>query len=378
MKRWIWEQEAYPHFTYDLNRLEHLIQEVSLEQGYLIAMTQTMDSDNIVQRQLEALMSEAISTSAIEGEILNRDSVKASIARKLGLSHVDSSKRDISTDYLIEILIDANTNYDQDLTLERLFGWHNALFPRGYSGLSKINVATFRGEEPMEVIGGAAGKEKTYYVAPPRSTLEDEMDRYLKWFNHTPPSLIKACIAHLWFVIIHPFDDGNGRLGRAITDLVLSKIERSTISRLYSMSSAINNDRNKYYKALEKTTGYVHKEKNHLDITDWCEWFLTTLHIALIDTKKKLGYIVQKTTFWDKYREYDLNPRQTKVLNKIMDMGVENFQGALSKKKYMTIADTASTTASRDITQLIEIGCIRQVEGTNGRNIRYEIVIESK
>ena len=144
------------------------------------------------------------------------------------------------------------------------------------------------------------------------------------------------------------------------------------------MSSAINNDRNGYYKALEKTTGYVHKESNHLDITDWCEWFLTTLHTALIDTKKKLSYIVQKTTFWDKYREYDLNPRQIKVLNKILDLGAENFQGALSKKKYMSIADASSTTASRDITQLIEIGCIRQIEGTQGRNVRYEIVMESK
>ncbi|ADR35357.1 filamentation induced by cAMP protein Fic (plasmid) [Sulfuricurvum kujiense DSM 16994] len=378
MKRWIWEQESYPDFTYDLFRLERLIQEVSLEQGYLIALTQTMDSDNIAQRQLEALMSEAISTSAIEGEMLNRDSVKASIARKLGLLGIDSLKGDESTDYLIEILIDANTNYDKPLTLERLFGWHNALFPRGYRGLSKINVAEFRGEDPMEVIGGAAGKEKTYYVAPPLSILEHEMERYLQWFNTTPPSLIKSCIAHLWFVIIHPFDDGNGRIGRAITDLVLSKIEKSSVSRLYSMSSAINNDRNGYYKALEKTTGYVHKESNHLDITDWCEWFLTTLHTALIDTKKKLDYIVQKTTFWDKFREYDLNPRQTKVLNKILDMGAENFQGALSKKKYMTIADASSTTASRDITQLIEIGCIRHIEGTQGRNVRYEIVLEIK
>ncbi|MDD4856211.1 MAG: DUF4172 domain-containing protein [Sulfuricurvum sp.] len=375
MKRWIWEQEFYPHFTYDLTRLECLIQEVSLEQGYLIALTQTMDSGNIAQRQLEALMSEAINTSAIEGEILNRDSVKASIARKLGLSQIDSSKRDILTDYLIEILIDANTNYDQSLTLERLFGWHNALFPRGYSGLSKINVATFRGEDPMEVIGGAAGKEKTYYVAPPRSILEYEMDRYLQWFNITPPSLIKACIAHIWFVIIHPFDDGNGRIGRAITDLVLSKIEKSTVSRLYSMSSAINNDRNGYYKALEKTTGYVHKEAKHLDITDWCEWFLTTLYTALIDTKKKLSYIVQKTVFWDKYREYNLNPRQTKVLNKILDMGTENFQGTLSKKKYMAISDAASTTVSRDIAELVEMGCIRHIEGTSGRNIRYEIIL---
>jgi Fic family protein len=142
------------------------------------------------------------------------------------------------------------------------------------------------------------------------------------------------------------------------------------------MSSAINSDRSGYYKVLEKTTGYIRKERNHLDITDWCEWFLSTLNIALGDTKKKLGYIVQKTTFWDKYKNHNLNARQTKVLNKILDMGTENFQGALSKKKYMSITDTASTTASRDITQLIEIGCIRQIEGTNGRNVRYEIVFE--
>lgn len=377
MKRWIWEHGSYPDFTYDLFQLERLIQEVSLEQGYLIALTQTMGSNNIAQRQLEALMSEAISTSAIEGEMLNRDSAKASIARKLGLSCVDSLTRDESADYLIEILIDANTNYNKTLTLERLFGWHNALFPRGYSGLSKINVAAFRGEDPMEVIGGAVGKEKTYYVAPPRSILEHEMERYLQWFDTTPPSLIKACIAHLWFVIIHPFDDGNGRIGRAITDLVLSKIEKSSISRLYSMSSAINNDRNGYYKVLEKTTGYVHKEKRHLDITEWCEWFLITLHTALTDTKKRLNHIVQKTMFWDRYGKFGLNPRQTKALNKILDMGAENFQGDLSKKKYITIADASSTTASRDITQLIEIGCIRQIEGTSGRNVRYEIVIRN-
>lgn len=374
MKRWIWEQDTYPHFTYDLNALEHLIQDISLSQGYLIAITQTMDSNNIAQRQLEALMNEAISTSAIEGEILNRDSVKASIQRKLGFAEIDSSKRDISTDYLIEVLIDANTNYDQDLTLERLFGWHNALFPRGYSGLNKINVATFRGEEDMEVVGGAAGKEKTFYVAPPREMLEEEMGRYLQWFNETPASLLKACISHLWFVIIHPFDDGNGRIGRAITDLVLSKIEKSTVSRLYSMSSAINNDRKGYYRALEQTTGYVRKETNHMNITIWCTWFLSTLDIALTDTKKKLGYIVEKTTFWDKYRNHEFNARQIKVLNRILDMGAENFQGSLSKKKYMTITDTTSTTASRDITQLLEIGCIRQIEGTNGRNVRYEIV----
>lgn len=376
MKRWIWEQDNYPNFTYDLKKLEHLIAKISLEQGYLIAMMDVMNDDNILSRQLEALESEAISTSAIEGEVLNRDSVKASIKRKLGLKDIDYKKIDESTDYLIEVLIDANTNYDNDLTIERLFGWHNALFPRGYSGLTKINVASFRGEETMKIVSSKEGFETIYYVAPPREKLEDEMKSFLNWFNASNESLLKAAIAHLWFVVIHPFDDGNGRITRAITDLVLSKIEQSKTSKLYSMSSAINADRKGYYKALERTTGYAKKDDNHLDITIWCEWFLTTLYNALLDTKSNLGYIIDKTKFWDKHKNSNLNARQTKVINRILDVGIENFKGDLSKQKYIKIADTTSSTASRDIAELLELGCIKQVEGTAGRNVRYRIVIK--
>ena len=375
MKRWIWQQDNYPNFTYDLNKLEYLITEISKEQGYLIAMTDVMSEDNILNRQLETLISEAINTSAIEGEILNRDSVKASIQRKLGFKNIDYNKIDESTDYLIEVLIDANTNYNQDLILERLFGWHNALFPRGFSGYTRINVATFRGIETMEVISGQAGHETIYYEAPPGEDLEKDMNNFLKWFNTIPPSLIKAAIAHLWFVIIHPFDDGNGRLSRATTDLVLSKIEQSKVSRLYSMSSAINADRNGYYKALERTTGYIKKDSNHLDITVWCEWFLSTLHKALVDTRNKLGYIIDKTKFWDKHKHSNLNARQTKVINKILDIGIENFKGDLSKKKYLKIADTTASTGSRDISELLKLGCIAQIEGTKGRNIKYKVII---
>ncbi|MFA9374695.1 MAG: Fic family protein [Poseidonibacter sp.] len=271
--------------------------------------------------------------------------------------------------------MDANTNYNQDLTLEKLFGWHNALFPKGFSGFHKINTATFRGDEVMQIVGGYDGNEKVYYEAPPRDILENEMKNFLNWFNSTPEGLIKVCIAHLWFVIIHPFDDGNGRITRAITDLVLSKIENSKISRLYSMSSAINNDRKSYSKVLEQTTGYIRKEDNHLDITIWCEWFLSTLYTALLDTRKKLGFIVQKTKFWDKHKNSNLNARQIKVLNFILDIGIADFKGNLSKKKYLSIADTTSTTTSRDIAELVEIGCIKESEGTAARNVSYEIVL---
>lgn len=375
MKKWIWQQENYPNFTYDFKKLESLIQKISLEQGYLMALFETMSKDNIIQRQADTLLNEAINTALIEGEVLNRDSVKASIAKKFGFDNIDYKKVVESTDNLIEIIIDANTNYNEDLTLERLFGWHNALFPKGYSGYQKINTATFRGEESMQIVGGYAGNEVVYYEAPPKANLENEMQNFLNWFNSTNESLIKACIAHLWFVIIHPFDDGNGRITRAITDLVLSKIENSKISRLYSMSNAINDDRKGYYKALEHTTGYIKKEDNFLDITFWCEWFLQTLYKALIEAKMKLNFIVFKTKFWDKYADKNLNARQIKVLNFILDIGIENFKGNLSKKKYISISNSSSTTASRDISELLEIGCIKQVEGTAGRNVRYEINI---
>lgn len=376
MKRWIWEHDEYPNFTYDLQKLQSLIEKVSKEQGYLLALTQTMNSQVINQKQLEALMNEAMSTAAIEGQILNRDSVKTSVQKKLGLLDSHYKKTDSATDNLIEILVDANTNYDEELTIERLFGWQNALFEKGYSGFHKINIASFRGKETMQIAGGGAGNEKIYYEAPPRERLEEEMQRFLTWFNTAPSSLLKASIAHLWFVVIHSFDDGNGRITRAITDRVLSHVENTRVPRLYSMSQAIENDRKGYYKALENTTGYIRKTQQHLDITLWCEWFLSTLHTALLDTKKKLDFIVQKTKFWDLYKHTDLNARQIKVLNFILDIGVENFKGNLSKRKYMSLADTASSTASRDIAELIKFGCIKQKEGTSGRNVSYEIVMK--
>ena len=335
---------------------------------------QSMSHDIRIKRQSEALADEAINTSAIEGEILNRDSVKASINSKFGFEEVDYSKVDKSTDNLLELLIDANSNYDEDLTLDRLCRWHYTLF-ENYKGLQKINIGQLRGNDTMQVVGGGYTNVKVFYEAPARDILEKELNNYLKWFNTTPPSLIKVAISHLWFVIIHPFDDGNGRIARALSDLVLSKIEESKISKLYSMSTVINKNRNGYYKVLEQTTGYIKKSDNHLDITPWCEWFLDTLHTSLIDAKNKVNYIFDKTKFWDTYKNKNLNARQTKVLNFILDIGIGQFKGNLSKKKYMSISDTTSTTASRDLSELLEYGCIKQVEGTQGRNVSYKIII---
>ena len=373
MERWIWQKDNYPNFIYNEKELLPIIEKVSAKQGELIAFTSLLNNENLKKRQFEALSSEVINTSAIEGEKLKRDSVRASIGRKLGIENLETYKSDIHTDGIVEILIDANTNYNQPLALEKIFGWHNAIFPTGYSGINKINVAKFRDVEEMKVVSGAIGQEQTHYVAPPREQLDKEMGQYLEWFNNEKTSLIKAAIAHIWFLIIHPMDDGNGRIARAITDLVLSKIEQSEFSKLYSISTTIFKHRKEYYKTLDLTTGYHIKDNKGLDITLWITWFLEALYESLCDAKKSLLYVIDKTNFWDKHRDSNLNARQIKVLNKILDKGIENFEGGLNKRKYEAIAKTTSATASRDIKDLIEKECIQQTKGTKGRNVSYFI-----
>ena len=372
--QWIWQNKNYPHFTYDKKLLESLIQKVSLEQGKLIAFLSVMDESNIKQIKLNALEEEIISSCAIEGEILNRESVRSSIKQKLGLEKTTHYKQKHKEDNYVDILIDANTNYKEDLSLEKIFAWHNAMFEKGYSNLYKINIASFRSDGDMQIVSGEYSNEKVYYEAPPTEMLHKEMDCFFDWFNETPSTPIKAAITHLWFVIIHPLDDGNGRIARALTDRVLSDIENSSISKLYTISKSINDDRKNYYKALEKTTGYIKKE-NPLDITYWCQWFLNTLYTSLLEARKQLHYIIDKTNFWDTHKDDNLNYRQTKVINKILDIGSENFKGDLSKKKYITIANTTSSTASRDISELLQKDCIEQIQGTSGRNIRYRVKI---
>ena len=371
--QWIWQYNEYPNFTYDRNILDPLMQKITLEQGKLIAYLSVMDEHNIKQTQLNAMENEIMASCAIEGEILNRESVRSSIQEKLGLKVDAHYRQRLKEDNYVDILIDANTNYKESLTLEKIFSWHHAMFEKS-NHLHKINIASFRGDGVMQIVSGSIGGEKVYYEAPPRERLDAEMDAFIAWYNNTPATLMKAAITHLWFVIIHPLDDGNGRISRAITDMVLSEIESSHISKLYTMSKSINDDRKSYYAALEQTTGYI-KQKNPVDITLWCKWFFETLYMALLEAQQSLTYIVDKTKFWDRHKESHLNARQTKVINKILDMGRENFAGGLSKKKYTIIANTTTATASRDIAELIEKQCIKQVEGTTGKNTRYEIMI---
>ncbi len=371
-QKWIWEYDEYPNFKYNKEKLEPLLRDISFEQGKLKSFMLLMDEQSSKYSLAQTLENEIIASCEIEGEILNRDSVRSSIKQKLGLESHQHYKALRKEDNYVDILIDANTNYDEDLRTEKLFGWHNAMFEKGYSGFSKIKVAQFRGDGAMQVVSGDYGKENVHYEAPPHDMIKVEMTSFINWFNDAPTTLEKAAITHLWFVIIHPFDDGNGRITRALTDRVLSKLEQSTFSKIYTMSKSIYEDRKGYYEALDKTTGRFQKD-DPLDITYWMEWFFKTLHHALLDAQKQLNYIVVKTKFWDTHREDELNSRQIKVLNRLLDIGSENFKGDLTKAKYVKIANTAETNASRDISDLLAKGCIKKVEGTTGRGTKYVI-----
>jgi len=328
------------------------------------------------QQEIDRLTDEAIYTSLIEGEVFKRESVRSSLRKRLDKEFDARSDTyaTATTDSLVEILIDCSLN-KEPLILERLHGWHNCLFEHQYSKLHKINVATFRTNDDMEVVSGAIGYERVHYLAPPADKLDEDMKRLLAYCESSNENIyIKSAIAHLWFVIIHPYEDGNGRVARAITDYILSQGTTFTQFKLYSISTAINSDRKGYYDILDKTTNLFKNRK--FNITSWIEWHLSTLKSAMQSGLTSIEYLVQKTKFWDKYRKYALNERQIKVINKILDIGSDNFKGGISTKKYISLTKVSKATAVRDISQLVELGCIKQIDGSSGRNIRYELDID--
>ena len=372
-KRWIWQFDDYPNFTYNLEVLTPLIARISRLQGYLTSLSSLSSKEKLQERLSESLADEVISSSAIEGELLNRDSVRKSIAKKLGLNKF--AQTDYATDGLVNILFDACNNHDKDLDIERIYKWHAAIFPTGRNNLGElINVGELRGDYEM-IVTDNGPKEKVYYEAPPFDTLFDELYDFFIWFNKTEDSLIKAGIAHLWFLIIHPLDDGNGRISRTICEYTLAKLEKNDYSKIYSLSKTINEKKRDYYAALEATSG-LRKKDIPLDITIWLKYFLETLETSLEDAVNKLQYIVEKTKFWDTHRDKDINSRQTKVLNKILNMGIENFEGGLTKKKYVAITKASTSTATLDLKQLVDWNCIKQTPGTTGRGTSYYVYIK--
>jgi Fic family protein len=364
-KKWIWEDSAYPKFVYSSEKLHPLLQEIKYYQGLLNGIYTGINSDDLYHTQLEIMTKEIMDSSAIEGEILSRDSVRSSISKQLGINRDKHDHSTRTSDGVTDLLVDALYNFDKPMTEDRLFGWHNALFPTGVGRLIDIHVAQYR-EEEMQIVSGQIGRERVHYVAPPVDVLHQEMEQFLAWLNGSEDTIIKAGIAHLWFVIVHPFDDGNGRIARAIGNYILSKEAKAPI-KFYSMSSMIWHDRAGYYDVLEVTT------RGDVDISLWLEWFLQTLLKALKEAKESVAHVLQKTAFWDRHRSTPLNEREIKVLNRLLDVGEGNFEGGINTRKYASLTKVSKNTASRELKNLVEKECLIQIEGTSGRNIAYEV-----
>lgn len=317
------------------------------------------------EANLEILTQEIIKSTEIEGEILNKEQVRSSIARRLGIDISGSVISERNVDGIVDLMVDATRNFDKELNKERLFSWHSALFPSGHSGMYKIITGRWRDDStgPMQVVSGAIGKEKVHYQAPSASTLENEMRSFLDWFNleNKIDQVLKAGIAHLWFVTIHPFEDGNGRISRAITDMLLARSDEQSY-RFYSMSTQIRKERNSYYAILEKT------QKGSLDITNWLEWFLSSLLHSIEHSEKLLEKIIYKHTFWIKHTGMNMNERQRKILNTLL----EDFQGVLNTSKWAKIGKCSQDTALRDIQDLMDKGILIKSE-KGGRSTNYEL-----
>lgn len=365
MKAFIHQEDNWPNFNWRSDILVNLLSEARNLQGRLMGKMESLGFDLRNEALLDTLTLDVLKSTEIEGEILNPDQVRSSIARRLGIEIAGSVESDRDVDGMVEMMIDATHNCFKPLTAERLFGWHAALFPTGRSGMYKIIVADWRKDTtgPMQVVSGAMGKEKVHFQAPDSSLIETEMNRFLIWFNENDKIdlVLKAAIAHLWFVTIHPFEDGNGRITRALTDMLLAQSDKST-QRFYSMSAQIRLERKQYYEILEKT------QKGNLDITEWMKWFLNCLIKALKSTDTILARVLFKADFWSKHSKTIINERQKKLLNKLLD----GFNGKLTSSKWAKIAKCSKDTAIRDINDLINKD-ILQKEAAGGRSTNYEL-----
>jgi len=361
----IYENKNWPKFEWDSDKLLPILSLVRNKQGRLIGKMGALGFELRNQANLEILTLEIIKSTEIEGEILDPDQVRSSIARRLGLDISGLVYSERNVDGVVEMLLDATRNFDKELDKDRLFLWHAALFPGGYNLMYKIIIGNWRDDStgPMQVVSGALGKEKVHYQAPPANQLEKEMQVFFDWFNHEQNTdlVLKAGIAHLWFVTLHPFEDGNGRISRAISELLLARSDEQSY-RFYSMSSQIRKERNSYYDMLEKT------QRGTPDITDWLQWFLNCLLHALEYSETLLEKIIFKHFFWIKNRSMVTNERQQKILNLVLD----GFDGKLNTTKWAKIGKCSQDTALRDIQDLIEKGILVKSE-TGGRSTNYEL-----
>ena len=359
---YIHELPDWPQFTWDKAKLSSQLAAVRHRQGKLLGRMEGLGFDLRNEAMLRTLTSDVVKSSEIEGETLDKDQVRSSIAKRLGLEIGGLIPSDRHVDGVVEMMLDATQEYDQPLDAERLFGWHAALFPTGRSGMTRIRVGNWR-DGPMEVVSGPYGRERVHFEGPAADQLEAEMARFLEWFDQPPNTdpVIHAAIAHLWFVTIHPFDDGNGRIARAIADMALARSEDSA-QRFYSMSTQIRQERNAYYDMLETT------QKGGLDVTAWLVWFLACLDRAFDGAEIILEAVFQKARFWEKYGTANINDRQRDMLNRLLD----GFEGKLTTSKYAKIEKCSQDTAYRDILDLIELGVLKK-DDAGGRSTSYSL-----
>jgi Fic family protein len=362
---YLWEQDGWPGLHWDDEQLSRLLAHVSREQGRLLGKMEGLGFELRSQAHLRTLTDDVVKSSEIEGEKLDSAQVRSSIARRLGMDVGGLVPADRNVEGVVEMMLDATGNYAQPLDAQRLFGWHAALFPTGRSGMRKIIVGDWRDDEegPMQIVSGPIGREKVHYEAPPAERVPDEVDRFLAWFaapGDLDPLLI-AGLAHLWFVTIHPFDDGNGRIARAIADMALARSER-TGQRFYSMSAQIRRERDDYYTVLERT------QKGALDVTGWQDWFLNCLGRAIDGAGGTLSAVMDKARFWRRFATESFNERQIQVLNKMLD----GFEGKLTSSKWAKLAKCSQDTAYRDILDLVALGALQKDAG-GGRSTSYSL-----
>lgn len=363
---WIWQQADWPNFIWDEKVIEPKLRDIRFHQGMLLGKMSSQPKDQ-KQSMLDTLLANIIHSSAIEGEKLNAFSVRSSLANKLGLSEDKPFPTTERTDGLAEIMLDAVDNLDSPLSLERILQWHQRLFPEGYTMFNPVIGGRLRGDEPMQVVSGRIDKPTVHFEAPIRDVLESELDVFIRWFNDSREDpaldpLLRAAITHLWFVTLHPLDDGNGRITRLLTDLALAQAERQSV-RFYAMSVAILANRKSYYEILEQS------QKGELDITTWLMWFLNTLGETFTNVLEEIDQTVFKTNFWRNVDQTRLSSEQVKVLNRMLD---GDFDQGINTSQYHKVAKVSKPTASRHLAALVELGCLVKSDA-GGRSTRYRL-----
>ena len=361
----IHERDDWPRFHWDQESLTNQLAAMRHRQGRLIGRMEGLGFRLREEALLRTLTQDVLKSSEIEGEILDIEQVRSSLARRLGIEIGALTPADRHVDGVVEMMLDATQKYQDPLTVERLFGWHAALFPTGRSGMQKIRVGDWRDDHsgPMQVVSGPIGKERVHYQAPSADRLSGEMSQFVGWFNGLTSidPVLKAALSHLWFVTIHPFDDGNGRIARAIADLELARSEQSP-KRFYSMSAQIRLERNDYYEILERT------QKGTLDVTAWMTWFLGCLDRAFNGAEVTLSGVLRKARFWESHSGVSFNERQQKVVNRLLD----GFEGKLTSSKWAKLTRCSQDTAHRDILDLVKRGVLEK-DAAGGRSTSYSL-----